>query len=225
MRFIRFITVTLGLFTSSIAAELTEKEKADGWTLLFNGKNFDGWRNYNGEGVREGWKVEDGQLIHTKGGGDIITVDQYENFDLRLEWKVSEGGNSGIFIGARETKQAIYFTAIEMQVLDDERHSDAAHEKHRAGACYALYTPPKDAVKPAMQWNQVRILKQGSHIQFFLNGTKTADFDTDSDDFKERVANSKFKDWKEFAKYSKGHIGLQDHGDLVSFRNIKLRPL
>ncbi|MCP5535495.1 MAG: DUF1080 domain-containing protein [Akkermansiaceae bacterium] len=215
----------LGTMMSVSAVELTDVEKAQGWKVLFDGKSFAGWRSYQQKGVGKGWKVVDGVMHHTQGGGDLITEKQYEDYELSLEWKISEKGNSGIFLAAQETSGPIYHTGIEMQILDDKKHPDGVHEKHRSGGCYGLYKPPADAVKEVGQWNKVHIVKQGDHYRFYLNGIKTADFKTEGDDFKNRVANSKFSKWPYFGRHNKGHIGLQDHGDAVSFRHIKLREL
>jgi len=216
------------VFIPCVSAEnntLTTQEKYKGWELLFDGKTFKGWRNYRAKGVRDGWKVLDGTMHHTKKGGDLITNKMYGDFVLKLDWKISKGGNSGIFLGVRESKRPIYHTGIEMQIIDNAAHPDAQHAKHVAGACYGLYKPPVGASKNAGEWNQVKIVKQGDHYQFFLNEVKTADFRTGSEAFKKRVAASKFKQWKNFAKHQVGHIGLQDHGDEVSFKNIKILEL
>lgn len=215
----------LPLLASAEMNTLTEQEQKDGWKLLFDGKTFNGWRNYNAKGVKDGWKIEDGTMKHTKGGKDLMTEEQYENFELKLEWKIAEGANSGIFLGVREIKDKISRSGIEMQIIDNERHPDAKNEKNVSGACYALYKPPVGADKKAGEWNQVRILKVGSHYQFFQNGVKTADFDLESTEFINLIAEAKFKDWPHFARYRKGHIGLQDHGDVVYFRNIKLKEI
>jgi hypothetical protein len=207
------------------AGELSQKEKAQGWVSLFDGKTFNGWRNYNGKGVRPGWNVVDGAMVHTKQGGDLITEKQYENFELKLEWKISEGGNSGIFVGVQERKGAIYSTGIEMQILDNDKHRDRKDPTHRAGACYGLYPAVDSAVGKVGTWNKVRILKEGDHYQFFINGVKTADFKSESEAFKKLVSKSKFVKWPTFATHLKGHIGLQDHGDEVSFRNLKIREI
>ena len=204
---------------------LSEDEKKDGWVLLFDGKSFDGWRNYKEEGVRDGWSIVDGEMKHTKGGKDLMTVKQYEDFEFKLEWKVSEAGNSGIFVGVREINDKISRSGIEMQIIDNEKHPDAQNEKNVSGACYGLYKPPAEAAKKAGEWNQVHIIKKGSKYQFFQNGVKTADFDLESNEFINLIAEAKFKDWPHFARYRKGHIGLQDHKDVVFFRNIKLKEL
>ncbi len=225
MTLVMAIVVSLGALVTGHAAELTKTEKAQGWTSLFDGKSFDGWRSYKHKEVKNGWQIVDGTMVHTKDGGDLITVKQYEDYELSLEWKVSEKGNSGIFLAAQEAEGPIYKTAIEMQILDDKKHPDGVHEKHVSGSCYGLYKSPTGAVKEVGQWNKVHVVKQGDHYRFYLNGVKTADFRTEGDDFKQRVANSKFGKWPYFARHNKGHIGFQDHGDQVSFRNIKLREL
>ena len=215
--------VCIPLIASAELNQLTENEKNNGWKLLFDGKSFEGWRNYKEKGVRDGWSIENGLMKHTKGGKDLMTVEQYEDFELRLEWKVSEGGNSGIFLGVREIKDKISRSGIEMQIIDNDKHPDAQNEKNVSGACYALYKPPAEAARKAGEWNQVHIVKKGSHYQFYQNGVKTADFDLESTEFINLIAKAKFKDWPHFARYRKGHIGLQDHGDVVYFRNIKLK--
>lgn len=205
--------------------ELSEDEAKDGWKLLFDGKSFDGWRNYKGKDVKKGWEIVDGMMKHTKGGKDLMTVEQYENFELKLEWKVSEGGNSGIFVGAREINDKISRSGIEMQIIDNERHPDAQNVKNVSGAAYGLYVPPAEAARKAGEWNQVHIIQKGSKYEFYQNGVKTAAFDLESTEFIDLIAEAKFKDWPHFARYRKGHIGLQDHGDVVFFRNIKLKQL
>ena len=219
------MVASVALAVVSQANELTQEEKSQGWVSLFDGKTLKGWRNYKGEGVRDGWKVVNGAMQHTEKGGDLITEKQYEDYELKLEWKISVRGNSGIFLGVQESEPKIYFTGIEMQILDDQKHPDGKFEKHVSGACYGLYKPPAGAVGPVGSWNKVCVLKEGDHYKFFLNGVKTADFKTEGKEFKDLVAASKFKKWPAFATHLKGHIGLQDHGDVVSFRNLKIREI
>jgi hypothetical protein len=175
--------------------------------------------------------VKDGCLVHLKSAGDhtaagdLITRDQYGNFELELEWKVTPGGNSGIFYHAAEDTNNIWQNAPEMQILDDSTHNDGKDRLTSAGADYALYPAPVGAVKPVGQWNQVRIVADKGHIQYFLNGVKTCDFQRGSDDWKGRVARSKFSKMPRYATNARGHIGLQDHGDEVWFRNIRVRTL
>jgi hypothetical protein len=157
--------------------------------------------------------------------GDLITREQYGDFELELEWKVAPGGNSGIFYHAAEDTNNIWENAPEMQILDDSTHNDGKDRLTSAGADYALYPAPVGAVKPVGDWNQVRIVADKGRIQYFLNGVKTCDFQRGGDDWKGRVARSKFSKMPKYATNSRGHIGLQDHGDEVWFRNIRVRSL
>lgn len=204
------------------------------WVSLFNGRDLDGWRSYNEEAPNPAWIVEDGAIAldvdrdtEQMTGGDLITERQFENFELELEWKLSEGGNSGIFYRVREMpgQDVAYLTGIEMQVLDDDRHVDGGEPKTSAGACYALYPPTVDAVNPVGEWNRVRLVVDHGHAEHWLNGQKVVEYEIGSDDWNRRVAASKFADWEHFARYPKGHIALQDHTDRVWFRNIRIRQL
>ena len=207
---------------------------AGDWVVLFNGENLDGWRGYQKSGPGDGWVVEDGAIVldvppdtTEMTAGDLITEKQYENFELELEWKISEGGNSGIFYGVREIpgQEVAYETGIEMQVLDDERHPDGRVPETSAGACYALYAPENKVLRPVGEYNSVRIVVDHGHVEHWLNGKKIVEYVIGSDDWNTRVAKSKFADWEHFAKYRKGYIGLQDHSDRVSYRNIRIRTL
>jgi hypothetical protein len=205
------------------------------WTALFNGENLDGWRSYAAGGaLNPQWIVEGGAIVldvaedtDETTGGDLITVDQYENFDLELEWKISEGGNSGIFFGVREIPghQVAYESGIEMQVLDDDRHVDGKTPETSAGACYAMYAPQGKVLRPVGEYNQVRLLVNDGHVEHWLNGKKIVEYVIGSDDWNKRIETSKFSDWEHFAQYREGHIGLQDHGNRVWFRNIRIRTL
>lgn len=207
---------------------LTEQEKADGWTLLFDGTSTKGWKAFKGDAFPDkGWSVEHGSLRHVKGsgGGDIITTDQYADFELALEWKVESGGNSGIFYRVGSAEDYPWRTGPECQVLDNLKHNDGKSPLTSAGAMYALYACAADVARPAMVWNQVRVVCKGSKIEHWLNGWKVVETDTSSEDFKKLIAASKFKDMPKFATLSKGHLSLQDHGDDVWFRNIKVRVI
>jgi cytochrome c len=207
--------------------DLTATEKAEGFQTLFNGKDTDKWRGYRRDKMPKGWVIADGNLTYIPGieGGDLVTKEQYGDFELRLDWKIQAGGNSGIMYRSRETKGAPYETATEMQVLDDAKHNDGKNPVTSSGSCYALYAPTKKVVNPATTWNYVRIVAKGSKIEHWLNGVLVVSFDTTSEDFKNKIKNSKFNDWPEFAKYLSGHIALQDHGDLVAYRNIRIKKL
>ncbi|MEX2125693.1 MAG: DUF1080 domain-containing protein [Woeseia sp.] len=204
------------------------------WKVLFNGRNLDGWRTYGETAVRPAWIVEDGAIVLDASedttemtGGDLIRNEQYENFELELEWKLSEGGNSGVFFGVREIpeQEVAYETGIEMQILDDDRHVDGKVPETSAGSCYALYAATGKELRPVGEYNTARLIVRDGRVEHWLNGKKIVAYVIGSDDWKERVANSKFADWEHFAAYRRGHIGLQDHTDRVWFRNIRIREL
>jgi hypothetical protein len=227
------VLVTLLLAPAAAAANdapadpntLSAQEKADGWTLLFDGRNTDAWRGYRKDGFPSGWLVEDGVLIVTGGGGDLVTREQFADFELSVDWQVGPRGNSGIMFRVAETKNAPYETGIEMQILDNRLHPDGKNPLTSAGSCYALYAPLADVARPAGQWNTARIVARGPKIQQFLNGELVAEYEIGSAEWKQRIAGSKFRDWADFAKPTRGHIALQDHGDRVMFRNLKIRKL
>lgn len=212
---------------------LTESERAAGWRLLFDGKTTDGWRGYNRKDMPPGWKVIDGVLTRTSGGAgghgagggdDIITVDQFESFELVLDWKIVAGGNSGVLYRVTEGAKTSWHVAPEMQVLDNTKHP-TRDKRQLAGALYDLYAPPRDTTRGVGQWNTARLVVQGNHVEHWLNGVKQVEYTIGSPDWQQRVAQSKFKDKPQFAKAAKGHICLQDHSDRVEYRNIKLRVL
>lgn len=204
---------------------LTAAERAAGWRLLFDGRTTTGWRGYGRSDMPAGWVVRDGMLVRESQAGDIITTDRFGNFELALEWMVREGGNSGVFYRAVESSDPIYFSAPEMQVLDDARHRDGQSPLTSAGAAYGLYAAPRGVVKPAGEWNSARVVANGNHVQHWLNDVKVADYHLHSADWKARVAASKFREWPAYGQAAEGHIGLQEHGDWVAFRNIKIRKL
>jgi Domain of Unknown Function (DUF1080) len=217
---------------------LTKAEKAAGWRLLFDGQSFTGWRGFHKENVPEGWIIEDGCISRTaaqgqlgQAGGDLITADQFENFELSLEWKISPKGNSGIKYLVSETLPAKGRSAIsfEMQVLDDDNHPDAKmgiNGNRKASALYDIMPPnDKKKLKPVGEFNQIRLVVKGKHIEHWLNGQKVVEFERESDALKALIAKSKFKDQPLFGTFAKGHLLLQEHGDKVWYRNIKIREL
>jgi hypothetical protein len=204
---------------------LTAAEKAAGWKLLFDGKGLDGWRAYEAGKPVAGWAVVDGALTRVGPGGDIVTSGTYRNFELALEWNVEPGGNSGVFYRAAPGSEWIYHSAPEMQVLDDERHADGKSPLTSAGANYGLHPAPRGVVKPAGQWNRVRLVVNGNHVEHWLNGQKIVEYELGSADWLALVAKSKFAEWPEYGKATEGFIGLQDHGNRVAYRNIKIRVL
>ncbi len=227
-------TVLCALMTSAQNKTVNDA----GWRSLFDGKTFNGWRGFHSDKIPAGWVIEDGCIkkVAAQGelgqaGGDLITVDQFADFELQIEWKLSKGGNSGIKYLVSESfppsgKSGISF---ECQVLDDDNHPDAKKGitgTRTSGAVYDLIAPSKDKkLNPIGEFNQVRIIVKGNRIEQWLNGVKVVEFDRSSADFKQRIAQSKFKDTKGFGEAPKGHILLQDHGDAVWFRNIKIRTL
>jgi hypothetical protein len=206
----------------------------EGWIELFNGENLAGWRSYNHAEALAPWTVEDGAIFlavdadeEGMTGGDLVTEQQFENFELEVDWKISPGGNSGIFFGVREIEgqDVAYLTGVEMQVLDDDGHPDGADPATSAGSCYALYARSERMTRPVGEYNHARIVARDGVVEHWLNGKKIVEYDMNSDDWAERVAASKFADWEHFARYRRGHIALQDHTDPVWFRNIRIREL
>lgn len=196
-----------------------------GWTVLFDGSNMDAWRGYQRPDIPNGWQIVDGALTRVGDGGDIITRDQYGDFELELEWKVAPGGNSGIMYRVTEADSQTYRTGPEMQVLDDARHRDGGSRLTSAGAAYGLYPAPEGVVKPAGEWNQVRLVLRGAQVEHWLNGQKVVEYELGSPDWEAKVKASKFVEWPGYGRAQRGHIALQDHGDTVSFRNIRIREL
>lgn len=221
--------IALGVAHAGEPNTLNDDEKAAGWKLLFDGKTTDGWRRFKGEGMPDKWKVIDGALVFQpkrgKSGGDIVTVDQFDNFELVIDWKVTPGANSGIMYRVSEDQGAAYLTGPEYQVLDNDRHPDGRSKLTSAASCYALYAPEKVATKPVGEWNHGKIVVNGNHVEHWLNGEKVVSYDIGSDDWQKRLAASKFKDLPRFGKEKQGHIDLQDHGNEVAYRNIKIRVL
>jgi hypothetical protein len=233
MRFPATIVLCVLLSAPAICQDGAEPEDS-GWVALFNGETLDGWRTYGESAPKSAWIVEDGAIVldvdettTETTGGDLITDQQFENFELELEWKVTEGGNSGIFFGVREIpgQTVAYLTGVEMQVLDNDGHVDGERPETSAGSCYALYGPAETVVRPVGEFNTARMIVRDGQVEHWLNGTRIVAYDMNSRDWDERVAASKFADWEHFAAYRKGHIALQDHTDRVWFRNIRIRPL
>ncbi|MBC8112200.1 MAG: DUF1080 domain-containing protein [Verrucomicrobia bacterium] len=210
---------------------LTESEKQAGWQLLFDGKSTKGWHNFNQKSTSDKWKVVNGELMMAeKGAGDLVTDAEFENFELELEWKISESGNSGIFYLVKEDPKyaTAWLTGPEMQVLDDDKHPDAKQGKdgnRTAGSLYDLIPAKDKKVNTVGEWNKVRIVVNKGKVEHWFNGDKVVTYDLNSQVFTDLVAGSKFVKMPDFAKYRKGRIALQDHGDLVWFKNIKVKKL
>lgn len=215
------------LFLWTIAACSMNTQSGADWIELFDGTSTSAWRGYLKPELPDGWRVVDGALTRVAAGGDIITKDQFENFELTLDWKLTKGGNSGIFFGVQEdpSLSAVYLTGPEMQVLDNVAHRDGLDPRTSAGSNYALHAPARDVTRPIGEWNSVRLIVNHGHVEHWLNGEKLLEYDLDSQDWKQRVANSKFKDMPAYGRSRRGHIALQDHGDWVALRRIRIRPM
>ena len=219
----------LALACTAMAAdnELSADEKSAGWKLLFDGKDAGAnFRGYKKDKLPEGWVAEDGAIVRKKGGGDIITKEQYESFEFSTDWKISPGGNSGIMIKVQEGKGPSYETGPEAQVQDNK----GGHDPQKAGWMYQLYAAKEDTTKPAGEWNRFVIKCQktatGTYkCEHWMNGAKYVEYEIGSDDWNQKVAKSKFAKMPEFGKAAKGHICLQDHGNEVAYKNIKIREL
>lgn len=223
--------------TSTMSSLLTEAETAEGWVSLFDGQTTKGWHKYGGFPVGSAWKIEDGVLHldaaqkdnwQIKDGGDIVSDEEYDNFHLKLEWKIDTCGNSGIMFYVKEDTVKYkypWMTGPEMQVLDNKCHPDAKIIKHRAGDLYDLITSTPETVKPALEWNLAEIKSVNGALEFYLNGEKVVTTTMWDEGWKKMVAGSKFKEWKDFGTFNKGRIALQDHGNHVWYRNIKIKKL
>jgi hypothetical protein len=216
---------------NTAANTLTTQEKNDGWQLLFDGKTTGAWHTYGKSGIGKGWKAEDNTLHidpSVKDGGDIVTNEEFENFHLKLEWKIATKGNSGIMFYVKEDAAkyaSTYFTGPEMQVLDNAGHADAAIPKHRAGDLYDLIAVSKETVKPVGEWNAAEIKADNGKLDFYMNGEHVVNTVMWNDAWRNMIANSKFKQWPDFGTFKQGKIALQDHGDHVWFRNIRIKKL
>jgi hypothetical protein len=206
--------------------QLTAEEKSDGWQLLFNGKDISQWRTFKEPRVNAKWTVEDGAIALTAGGGgDLISKQSYKNFELTLDWKIAEVGNSGILILADEKGKYIYSHAPEIQILDNERHPDNKLATHLSGSLYDMIESPAQSHKKAGEWNTTKIRLENATLTVWQNAIQTAKVTIGGDEWNSLIAKSKFADWPDFAKAKEGHIGLQDHGDKVWFKNIKIKEL
>lgn len=222
--------ILTAIFSSGIASAQQNKNK---WVKLFDGKTTQGWHNYGKTTVGERWKAEDGALHLTpkdasKTGGDLVTDKEYSNFHLKLEWKISEKGNSGIFLFVKEDAEkypTAYLTGLEMQVLDNDGHKDGKIISHRAGDLYDLIKSSSEPVKPVGQWNKVEVISNNGKLDFKLNGVHIVSTVMGDEKWKALVAGSKFANFKGFGIYKSGKIALQDHNDEVWYRNISIKEL
>jgi hypothetical protein len=203
---------------------VTTAAQPEGWRPLFDGKTTAGWRGFRQKAIPDGWKVADGTLTRAGAGGDIISIDQFGDFELTLEWNVAAGGNSGVFFRVAEDAEVMWHVAPEVQVIDNA-YKGGLKPEQTAGANYDLHAPVRDVTRPPGTWNEMRILVQGNHVEHWLNGVKVVDYELRSEDWQRRVRASKFRDYPSYGRAARGHIGLQDHGDKVAYRNIRIRQL
>ncbi|MEK7401700.1 MAG: DUF1080 domain-containing protein [Gemmatimonadota bacterium] len=196
------------------------------WRSLFDGKTTAGWREYKGQTVPDGWFVRDGALTKTAGVRDIISVDQFGDFELELEWKIERGGNAGLFYRATEEYDRVYWSAAEYQLLDDPNARDGRSRLTSAGSVYGLYPAPEGHLKPAGEWNTTRIVAKGAHAEHWLNGTKLAEYEYGSPDWEAKVKASKFNEWPNYGRSRRGHIAIQgDHNGELQLRSIRIREI
>ncbi len=212
--------------STSASADSRAASNADTWQELFDGTSLAGWQGHRTPGVTPaGWTAENGVLLRSGAGGDLVTAEQYANFELEFEWMVTAGGNSGVFYRINPDVEVTYMSAPEYQVLDDALHRDGRSRLTSAGAAYGLYPSPEGHTKPVGAWNQGRIVVDGAKVEHWLNGTLMATYELWSTDWEQRVRDSKFNEWPQYGRATRGHIGLQDHGDRVGFRNIRIKVL
>ena len=227
-RFFLIAVAACLIFASPLAGPLNGQESSDSddFEILFDGSSLDKWQGYKQEAIGKGWKIEESVLVYDgTGGGDIVTRESYDNFELHLDWKVTKGANSGIMFHVGMGDGAPYLTGPEFQILDDAQHGDGKNELTSAGALYGLYKAEGKELKKTGEWNTSKIIVNGNHIEHWLNGKKVVEAEKGSDTWKERIAASKFKSWKKFATLTTGRICLQDHGDKVAFQNIKIKRI
>ena len=219
-----FVSAALIAGTAVAAGEVE-----DGFIDLTGSDGREQWLGYGLDEADDtwpaSWEFSDG-VLHAKGAGvDLKTKEEYGDFDLRFDWKISPKGNSGVMYGVSQETDPPYFTGPEYQVIDDVGNGDAVSPDTSSASCYALYAPTKQLSKPAGEWNEGRIVRKDNHVEHYLNGEKVTEYDLGSDDWNKRVAASKFNEWKKFGTNARGHIDLQDHGNEVWYRNVRIKSL
>ena len=215
-----------GTASAGGAASAQGSAPAANWQTLFEGKMLDTFRGWRSEGMPEGWHVVDGTLAKEGDVDDLVSKEQFGNFELELEWKIGKGGNSGVFYRATREYDHIYWSGPEYQLLDDANAPDGRSRLTAAAAAYGLYGPPAGVVKPFGEWNKTRIIVNGEHVEHWLNGKKVVEYDFGSPDWKAKVAASKFAKYPNYGLAKKGYIGIQgDHPGSLELRHIRIREL
>jgi len=215
----------LGLLGSLLAVGTQAAPQQSGWVSLFDGKTISHWRGFKQTTVPDGWQVIDGTITRAGAGVDLVSKEQYTSFEFEFEWKVPPGGNSGVMFHVSEDLERPYHTRPEYQILDNARHADGKNPLTSAGANYALHAPSKAAARPVGEWNQGRLLVNGAHVEHWLNGVKVVDYELWTPAWTALVKGSKFNEWPDFGKKTTGHLVLQDHGDRVQYRNLRVRRI
>ena len=224
-RTLAIITILAGCAFAGAAEPntLSPEEKEAGFVSLFDGNSLENFRGYKKKEAHQGWKAVDGTIARVAGGGDLITKKKYASFDFRFDWKISPKGNSGVMYCVNENNKAPYFSGPEYQVLDNDKLGPVS--KTSAGSNYAMHPPTADVVKPVGEWNEGRIVINGKNVQHWLNGTKVVEYNIRTPEWEAMVAKTKFKQWADYGKTEVGHLCLQDHGNPVWFRNLRIREI
>jgi Domain of Unknown Function (DUF1080) len=201
-------------------------QTAGAWRPLFDGTSMDAWRRYKSSAPIQGWTIQDGMVSKDGNASDLVSKDEFGDFELEVEWRIGEAGNSGIFYRGSEDEEAIYWTAPEYQLLDDIKARDNRTRNHCAGSVYDVYDAPDGHLKPVGEWNATRIIARGAHVEHWLNGFKMIEYELWSPEWEAKVAASKFKAWPKYGRMKTGHFGIQgDHPGALAFRTIRVRNL
>ncbi len=217
--------VGLGMVLTNTNSDAVAQHEVSGqYKILFDGSSLDAWRGYADEAIGKGWTIVDGALLYDgSGGGDIITKEEFADFELQFEWRLPAGANSGVMYRVGMGDKAPYLTGPEYQILDDAGHADGQNPLTSAASLYGLYAPENKCLHPLCWWNSAKIVAKGNRIEHWLNGTKVLEAEIGSDLWKERIQNSKFKNWEKFATLPSGRICLQDHGNETWYRHITIQ--
>jgi len=221
--FVWAVLVVMAISGISVAGKSASMQEAG--KPLFNGNSLEGWRGFKSAAPPSGWAAVEGTLARTGPGGDILTVDEFGDFELRLQWKIAEGGNSGIFFHVVDAGNEVWESGPEMQILDNARHADGKNPLTSAGANYGLHAPVRDVTRPVGEWNDVRLVVAGARVEHWLNGVNVVEYELWSPAWESLVKASKFITMPAYGRAKRGRIALQDHGDPVWFRNITVRVL
>ncbi len=216
--------LSLIVAAAALVAGAGAQQAAD-WVSLFDGQTMTHWRGFKMATVPDGWRVIDGAITRVGDGTDLVSRQQYRNFEFEFEFKVPPGGNSGIMFRVSEDLEQTYHSGPEFQILDNARHADGKNPLTSAGANYAIHAPTVEASKPVGEWNQGRLVVNGNHVQHFLNGQKVVDYMLGPPEWTALVKASKFNEWPRYGREPRGYIVIQDHGDRVQFRNLRIKVL